>query len=227
MRDNDPGRFSASRTVSLAAAILLAAPLAAPAGETRAVSPPPAAALRLAPAAPTAAVFAAQVHAHLAERMPRLEPGARARLGEAIVMEATLARLDPLLVLAVIQVESSFDPAVRSSSGAVGLMQLLGPTMKAEAERSGLPSADPRDPIANVQAGVRYLKRLVDAFGSVDVALMAYNAGPNRILSYLRQGGIRDGLREYPRRVRAELDRLRSSATQLAAASGTSGIAAD
>ncbi len=61
----------------------------------------------------------------------------------------------------------------------------------------------------NVQAGVHYLRRLLDAFGREEVALMAYNAGPNRILGYLREGGIPERFHVYPRRVRAELHRLR------------------
>jgi soluble lytic murein transglycosylase-like protein len=150
--------------------------------------------------------------------MPRLDAGARTRLGEAILVEADLARVDPLLVLALIEVESSFDPTARSAAGAVGLMQLQEPTMKSEVERSGLPSADPRDPIANVQAGVRYLKRLVDAFGKLEVALIAYNCGPNRILYLLRQGGIPDELQYYPRRINAELERLRRAPSEVAVA---------
>jgi len=60
-----------------------------------------------------------------------------------------------------------------------------------------------------VQAGVRYLRRLLDAFGHEEVALMAYNAGPNRILGYLREGEIPPRFHVYPRRVKAELRRLR------------------
>ncbi len=99
--------------------------------------------------------------------------------------------------------------------------------MRAEAQRSGLPSADPRDPVANVQAGVRYLKRLVDAFGSLDVALIAYNVGPNRIVYHLQQGGIPDQLQYYPRRVRAELDRLRHDAAAVATSAPPAVAAAD
>jgi soluble lytic murein transglycosylase-like protein len=62
-----------------------------------------------------------------------------------------------------------------------------------------------------VRAGVRYLRRLLDAFGREEVALMAYNAGPNRILGYLREGEIPTRFHVYPRRVKAELRRLRRS----------------
>jgi soluble lytic murein transglycosylase-like protein len=116
--------------------------------------------------------------------------------------------VDPLLVLALIQVESSYRPHVVSEAGAVGLMQLREPTLRRELERAGLPSADPRDPEVSVRAGVRYLRRLIDAFGPLDTALMAYNAGPNRILGHLRGGGIPERFHEYPRRVHAELARL-------------------
>jgi soluble lytic murein transglycosylase-like protein len=63
----------------------------------------------------------------------------------------------------------------------------------------------------NVRAGIRYLRRLLDAFGREEHALMAYNAGPNRILGYLREGGgeIPERFRVYPRRVKAEVRRLR------------------
>jgi soluble lytic murein transglycosylase-like protein len=88
-------------------------------------------------------------------------------------------------------------------------MQLLEPTMRSELERAKLPAADPRDPVANVQAGVRYLRRLIDAFGDLDVALMAYNAGPNRIRGHMRNGGIPERFHVYPERVNRELARLR------------------
>jgi soluble lytic murein transglycosylase-like protein len=152
-----------------------------------------------------------RVDARLMLRVPDLADPDRARLAETIVDEAVAARIDPLLVLAVIEVESSYDPRAISVAGARGLMQLLPTTMRSEAERSRIPFVDPHDPVANVQAGVRYLRRLLDAFGQEEVALMAYNAGPNRILAYLREGGIPDLFREYPRRVQAEHRRLRRS----------------
>jgi soluble lytic murein transglycosylase-like protein len=150
-----------------------------------------------------------RVDARLTLRVPALADEDRARLAETIVDEAAAARIDPLLVLALIEVESSYDPRAISVAGARGLMQLLPTTMRSEAERSRIAFADPHDPVANVQAGVRYLRRLIDAFGREEVALMAYNAGPNRILGYLREGGVPELFRDYPRRVKAEHRRLR------------------
>jgi soluble lytic murein transglycosylase-like protein len=145
----------------------------------------------------------------LALRAPEIPGPDRTRLVETIVDEALAARIDPVLVLAVIEIESRFDPAARSHRDARGLMQLRPATMRSEAERSGISFQDPHDPVANVQAGVRYLRRLLDAFGRTDVALMAYNAGPNRILGFLREGGIPERFHAYPRKVRAEERRLR------------------
>jgi soluble lytic murein transglycosylase-like protein len=159
-----------------------------------------------------------RVDGRLALRIPALGAEERRRLARTVVGEAEAARVDPLLVLALIEIESSYDPAAVSHRGARGLMQLREPTLRREAERAGLEWEDPHDPVVNVQAGVRYLRRLLDAFGREEVALMAYNAGPNRILGYLRAGEIPERFREYPRKVRAEARRLRRSFGALDAA---------
>jgi soluble lytic murein transglycosylase-like protein len=75
------------------------------------------------------------------------------------------------LVMAIIASESGGDPAAVSPAGAVGLMQLMPDT----AEHLGV---DPWDPEQNVEGAVRYLSSLFDTFGSTDLALVAYNAGP-------------------------------------------------
>jgi hypothetical protein len=143
--------------------------------------------------------------------MRRTGAAARTRVARTILDEARRAAVDPLLVVALIHVESSFDPHAVSPAGAVGLMQLLVPTMTAEAARWRLGSSDPLDAPANVQAGVRYLARLVDAFGDLDLALMAYNAGPNRIRGHLRAGGVPGRFRAYPTQVAREVARLRAA----------------
>lgn len=152
-----------------------------------------------------------RVDAQLGLRMPQLEDPERRRLARTLVGEAEAARIDPLLVLALIHVESSYDPGALSGRGARGLMQLREPTLRREVERAGLEWDGALDPAVNIQAGIRYLRRLLDAFGREEVALMAYNAGPNRILGYLRGGEIPDRFHVYPRKVKAELRRLRRS----------------
>ncbi len=158
---------------------------------------------------------------HLAERMPALPESDRTRLADVIYDEAREASLDPLLVLAVIAVESGFDHVAESDRGAVGLMQLRPSTLRHEAARSGL-GHDLEDPVLNVRAGIRYFRRLLRAFGSTELALMAYNAGPNRILRYLKEDEeIPERFLAYPKKVNRELRRLQRSAPHGAAATAT------
>jgi len=155
--------------------------------------------------------WAARIEVLLEERSPGMHEDVRRRVARALVQEARAAGLDPLLIAAVIDVESGFDVDARSWRGARGLMQVLPSTIAREAARSGMASGDPRDPVFNVRLGVRYFGRLVGTFGREDVALMAYNAGPNRIGDYLRHGRIPERFQRYPARVFAEQQRLRQS----------------
>jgi lysozyme len=115
----------------------------------------------------------------------RSEPAIPARLVKkpyaAMISNAARdAALDPALVHAVIHVESRHNAAARSHKGAVGLMQVLPGT----AARYGV--ADPaRSLEANLRAGTRYLKDLMQLFDNrLDLVLAAYNAGENAVLRY-------------------------------------------
>jgi hypothetical protein len=91
-------------------------------------------------------------------------------------------QLDPALISAVMRQESGFRADVRSSAGALGLMQLMPET----ARQLGV--ADPMDPEQNVDGGARLLRSLLDRFGGrLDLALAAYNAGPSAVDRY---GGV-------------------------------------
>lgn len=84
--------------------------------------------------------------------------------------------IDEALIKAVIDTESSFNPSAVSSVGAKGLMQLMDGTA------AGLGVSDSFDPAQNIDAGTRYLSYQIKRFnGQVNMALAAYNAGPNRI----------------------------------------------
>jgi hypothetical protein len=85
-------------------------------------------------------------------------------------------------------------------------MQLMPPTLRGELTET--PRVDPFDPVTNVRAGVRYLGRLVDTFSNVELALVAYNAGPGALRRHLESGGVPDRLRAYPRDVLREAVRL-------------------
>jgi len=145
----------------------------------------------------------------LLERMPRAGRELQRAVAEAIAREAVAVAVDPLLVLAMIEVESGFDPAAASEAGALGLMQLLPSTLRRELAAFGQEAADPRDPVANVRAGVRYLRRCMDSFpGHVELALMAYNSGPNRVLELVQGGAPPPWALAFPRRVEYERQRL-------------------
>ena len=101
-------------------------------------------------------------------------------LRQYAAQQAEQAGLSPELVLAQINQESGWKQGAVSPRGAVGLMQL----MPATAKELGV---DPTDPYQNIQGGVRYLKQQMDKFGSPELALAAYNAGPGNVQKH---GGI-------------------------------------
>lgn len=86
--------------------------------------------------------------------------------------------IEASLVQAVIEVESGYRADAVSSAGAEGLMQIMPETQK------DLGLHDSFDPDANIRAGVRYLKMMLNRFGSLNLALAAYNAGPSRVEQY-------------------------------------------
>ncbi len=113
--------------------------------------------------------------------MGRQEAGA---LLEAVEASAARFGLDPMVVLAVIEVESRFDPRAVSRVGALGLMQLQIETAREVAAHLDIPwTSDDLlfDPEVNVLLGTCYLRRLLDRFGDQDAALAAFNIGPGRI----------------------------------------------
>lgn len=75
------------------------------------------------------------------------------------------------VIRALIEAESGFNPAARSSSGAIGLMQLMPSTARSL-------GVNPFVPEQNIEGGVRYFSELLKMFGKLDLALVAYNAGP-------------------------------------------------
>jgi soluble lytic murein transglycosylase-like protein len=95
---------------------------------------------------------------------------------------ATAQAVQPALVRAVIVIESGFNPYAVSNKGAYGLMQLRVDT----ARRYGVHNIF--DPAQNIEAGVHYLRDLLDRYGSnMELALAAYNAGEDAVDRYGRQ----------------------------------------
>ncbi len=82
------------------------------------------------------------------------------------------------LIKAIVTKESCFDSDAVSRAGALGLMQLMPDTAR------WLNVQDPLDPEENLRAGVRYIASLKEQFGTLDLALAAYNAGPGNVRRY-------------------------------------------
>jgi soluble lytic murein transglycosylase len=100
-------------------------------------------------------------------------------------------RLDPALLAGVIYQESKFRAGARSSSGAIGLMQLLPDTAKGIALHTGgskFRVSDLDDPEINVRYGSWYLRHLLDKYGDERAALAAYNAGQDNVDRWRAEG---------------------------------------
>jgi soluble lytic murein transglycosylase len=132
---------------------------------------------------------------------------------EAIVRgHARNYHLEPELLAAVIYQESKFDADARSSSGAIGLMQLLPDTARGIAARTGgsrFVVDDLLEPELNVRYGAWYLRHLLDKYRNEAMALAAYNAGQTNVDRWRAEGsGIRFAeTRHYVSRVQ-ELKRV-------------------
>jgi soluble lytic murein transglycosylase-like protein len=109
----------------------------------------------------------------------RLVPIPTAKMAVLLDRWAGERGLDFRLVQAVVQVESGYNPRALSTKGAIGLMQLMPGT----ARELGI--ADPWSPDQNVAGGTEYLRRMMETFdGDLELALAAYNAGPNAVLEH-------------------------------------------
>ena len=115
-------------------------------------------------------------------------------------------RLDPALLAAVIYQESKFQADAKSSSGAIGLMQLRPQTAEGIAIRTGgthFQVSDLYNPEINVRYGSWYLRHLLDKYGDEKDALAAYNAGQHNVDEWRAEGkGI-----QFPE-TRAYVDRV-------------------
>lgn len=117
----------------------------------------------------------------------RFSPEAAARLParssewmQPIEEAAIRHGVDPRLLTALVWTESAFRKDAVSPAGAIGLGQLMPGTA------AGM-GVDPHDPMQNLDGAATYLAQQLRSFGSVDLALAAYNAGPGRVQ---KSGGV-------------------------------------
>ena len=138
------------------------------------------------------------VHAALVEHLARrydVAAGPARRIVETAYRAARWTGLDPILVLAVIAVESSFDPIAESAAGARGLMQIIPKYHRKKLAAHGGERAL-LDPVSNILVGTEILRDYVRRTGSLQAGLQYYN------------GASRDASARYTRKVMAERRRL-------------------
>jgi len=142
--------------------------------------------------------------ARLSGSVPAHLPDRAAEWLPAIEQAAIDQGVDPQLLTALVWTESAFRVDAVSPAGAIGLGQLMPGT----AAGMGVDPLDPRD---NLRGAATYLAQQLSAFGSVDLALAAYNAGPGRVV---KSGGIPNiaETQAYVRIVTDRYDMLKSSA---------------
>lgn len=104
---------------------------------------------------------------------------------QAILYACAKWQVDPLLVTAMLEAESSFSMSAVSPVGAIGIAQLMPGT-------ASMLGVDPYNPLQNIEGGVRYLRQQLDRFAAygqwaTTYAIAAYNAGPQAVQKH---GGV-------------------------------------
>jgi soluble lytic murein transglycosylase-like protein len=190
-----PNKFLTPAMVVGGALLMSAAPLDAVAPDLAGIActPPPAAQLTDPEPEPIDATQQALV-VHLSKRF-FIAPAVTERMVLAAHRAAAEVGLDPLLVLAVISIESRFNPIAESVMGAKGLMQII-PKYHLDKLRAAGGEDAVFDPESNIQVGTRILQEYVYRTGTLEAGLQFYN------------GAFRDGTAQYAHKVLAERMRL-------------------
>lgn len=143
------------------------------------------------------------IYALLKSNEVPLSDGALLKVSKTIAVESRKYSLDPLLVLAIMKVESRFRTRAVSLNGARGLMQILPSVAHALSEeleikvKKGAKGLD--DPIINIKLGIYYLAQLKEQFPELRHTLAAYHSGPSSIKARLAKKQPIPS--DYPRKV--------------------------
>lgn len=123
---------------------------------------------------------------------------------ETIVKHSIEMNVDPALALSIAKKESGFKHELRSPYGAVGVFQLLPST----AQRMGF---NPYYLSENIKAGLTYYKMMYKMFGSTELALAAYNAGPGNVKKFGGQIPPYGETKRFVNQIMLEYDRLKAN----------------
>jgi soluble lytic murein transglycosylase len=135
-----------------------------------------------------------KIYSIVKSHRPDISEGEAWKVAEVILEQSSKHSFDPMLVLAMIQVESGFQYAAISPAGARGIMQLLPEVAKdlvgkispiREAKFQPFKPEYLDDPVLNIKLGVYYLHDLRKNFRNLNLALIAYNLGPTEIRNRL------------------------------------------
>lgn len=115
---------------------------------------------------------------------------------EYVEKAAEVTEVDKLLIYSIIKAESGFKENVKSSSGAIGLMQIMLPTAQEIAqkmENQDLTEAQLYEPEINIMIGTMYFATLLETYdNNINLAIIAYNAGMGNVNSWLENGIINE-----------------------------------
>ena len=114
-------------------------------------------------------------------------------IAELLMAQGERYDLDPLLIIALIKTESDFRRKVVSRKGAVGLMQVrpfVAIALAKETSVAYVNSKSLKDGPLNIKLGTHYIAKLRKRFGSMELALVAYNRGPSRLRKQMGEGKI-------------------------------------
>jgi len=142
-----------------------------------------------------------------------IDPALRREVATALMEEARYTGLDPLLILAVMAVESDFIPDAVSNAQAKGLLQLRDITVEEIVKHEELPAkaALESPEVVKMRYGIRYLALMMKRFPDQARALAAWNAGPGAVGRELAATGeVPDRWLSFARRVDRQHRRIRN-----------------
>lgn len=125
------------------------------------------------------------------------------RHGDLIDKVAKEESIDPHLLAAIVRTESDFQENVVAHDGGMGLTQLMPETAKEKADELGIEYSREKimDPETNLRIGSHYISQLIQKYQNLDLAIAAYNVGPGKIDTWLKDGIItweRESLENIP-----------------------------